>query len=98
MALSQLDRGFLEKEIDDAIKNVKTTIDMARTEEYRKFIQITNESDFAFGWALGQIIRGFTLYFLTTHGRNLDASEYEETAERINTRAREIRDAIFKSG
>ena len=68
MELDQVDRDFLEKEIDRAVADVKSTIEMARNEEYRKFTQIANESDFTFGWALGQTVRGFSYFLLIRHG------------------------------
>ena len=95
MAFDQIDSGFLEKEMDQAIVNVKSTIEMVRAEEYRKFTQITNESDFALGWALGQIVRGFGYFFLIRHGRNFNKSEMEEVVSRINKRSQEIKDAIL---
>ena len=94
MVLDQVDRDFLEKEIDRAASDVKSTIEIARNEEYRKLTQIANESDFTFGWALGQIVRGFSYFFLIRHGRNANESEIEEVVNRVNTRSKEIKDAI----
>src|SRR5574338_284749 len=96
MGLDQVDSDFLEKEIGRAIADVKSTIEITRNEEYRKFIQIDNESDFAFGWSLGQIVRGFLYFFLIRHGRNANGSEIEEMNNRISTRFKEIKDAIFR--
>ena len=98
MGLDQVDRDFLEKEIGRAIVDVKATIEMARNEKYRKLIQIANEPDFTFGWALGQIVRGFSYFFLIRHGRNTNESEIEEVVSRVNTRSKEIKDAIFSCG
>ena len=95
MGLDQVDRDFLEKEITRAVTDVKSTIEMTRNEEYRKFTQITNESDFTFGWTLGQIERGFSYFFLIRHGRNANESEIEEAISRINVRSKEIKDAII---
>ena len=98
MGLDQVDRDFLDKEIGRAVTDVKSTIEMARNEEYRKFTQIANESDFIFGWALGQIVRGFSYFFLIRHGRSTNESEMEEAISRVNTRSKEIKDAIFSCG
>ena|SRR3989442_345801 len=98
MELDQVDKGFLEKEIDRTVENVKSTIEMARNEEYRKFTQIINESDFVFGWSLDQIVQGFTYFFLIRHGRHLTESESNEVVSRVNTRSNEIKDAILSCG
>ena len=37
MGLDQVDRDFLEKEINRAVADVKSTIEMTRDERYRKF-------------------------------------------------------------
>lgn len=95
MGLDQVDRDFLEKEIGRAVADVKSTIEMTRDEKYRKFTQIANELDFTFGWSLGQIVRGFSYFFLIRHGRNANESEIEEMISRVNTRSKEIKDAIF---
>ncbi len=95
MKLDQVDRDFLEKEIDRAVADVKSTIEMVRNEEYRKFTQIANESDFTFGWALGQIVRGFSYFFLIRHGRNVNELEMEEVVSRVKIRSKEIKDAIL---
>ena len=94
MGLDKVDSDFLEKEIGRAVADVRATIEMTRNEKYRKFTQISNESDFAFGWALGQIVRGFSYFFLIRHGRNTNESEMEEAISRVNTRSKEIKDAI----
>lgn len=95
MELDQVDRNFLEKEISRAISDVKSTVEIARNEEYRKFTPITNESDFIFGWTLGQIERGFLYFFLIRHGRNANESEIKEAISKINIRSKEIKDVIF---
>ena len=66
---------------------------MLRANEYGRFVKITNESDFALGWSLGQIVRGFGYFFLIRHGRNFDESEKEEVISRINIRFKEIQDS-----
>ena len=95
MGLDQVDSNFVEKEIDRAVSDVKSTIEMARNEKYRKFTQVTNESDFTFGWALGQIVRGFLYFFLIRHGIQANESEIEEAVSRVNTRSKEIKEAIL---
>jgi hypothetical protein len=97
MVLDQVDSDFLEKEIKRAVVDVKSTIGMARDERYREFTLIANEPDFTFGWSLGQIVRGFSYFFLIRHGRAANESEMEEVISRVSTRSKEIKDAIFSS-
>ena len=52
MTLSNVERGFLEKLIDDEIKGMKGTIDIARDEKNKKEWQIQNDGDFE---GLGQV-------------------------------------------
>jgi len=52
MTLSNVERGFLEKLIDDEIKGMKGTIDIARDEKNKKEWQIQNDEDFE---GLGQV-------------------------------------------
>ena len=95
MGLDQVDSNFVEKEIGRAVSDVKSTIEMTRNKEYRKFTKITSETDFAFGWALGQIMRGFLYFFLIRHGRQANQTEIDEAVSRINVRSKEIQDAIL---
>ncbi len=59
MALSNEERGFLEKLIDQEIKGMKGTIDIARGEQSKREWQVLNDEDFALGWALSTIFNNF---------------------------------------
>jgi len=98
MALSNEERGFLEKRIDDEIKGMKATIDIARSENNRKEWQILNDADFALGWALGTIFNDFSHYISSIHQKRIDQVDIEQAIEIITKRVREIKEAIFKCG
>jgi len=98
MALSDEERGFLEKLIDGSIKEIKSTIDIARNESNRKEWQIQNDGDFALGWAMGTIFDNFALYLTNSRQRNPEHEDIEQAVEIITKRVREIKEAIFKCG
>jgi len=98
MALSNEERGFLEKLIDQEIKGMKGTIDIARGEQSKREWQVQNDEDFALGWALSTIFNNFVHYISNIHQKRIDQVDIEQTIEIITKRVREIKEAIFKCG
>ena len=98
MALSNEERGFLEKLIDEEIKGMKGTIDIARDEKNKKEWQIQNDGDFALGWALSTIFNNFVHYISNIHQKRIDQVDIEQAIEIITKRVREIKEAILKCG
>jgi len=98
MALSNDERGYLEKRIDKSINEVKGTIEIARTENNRKEWQIQNDGDFALGWEMGVIFDNFALYLTMSRQRNPEQEDIEQAVQIITKRVREIKEAIFKCG
>ncbi len=98
MTLSNEERGFLERRIDSSIKEIKTTIVIARNEDNRKEWQIQNDGDFALGWALGTIFNDFAFYYSNIRQSKPNQEEMDEAIEIISKRVRELKEAIFKCG
>ncbi len=98
MALDNEDRAYLEKAVDSIIRQVPTIMKMARTEEYKKFIQYKDEWDVVLALSMGMIYGLFTQYFITRHERTTNPDETSESNRVILRRTREIKDAIFKCG
>jgi len=98
VALDNEDRAFLEKTIDSVINQVPTIMTMARTEDYKKFIQYKDEWDVVLALATGIIYGRFAEYFVTRHQREPNTEETSETNQVILRRTGEIKDAIFKCG
>ncbi len=98
MALDNEDRAFLEKTIDSIINQVPTIMTMARTEEYKKFIQYKDEGDVVLALSMGMIYGAFVQYFLTRQQREPNPDEIVESNQVILRRTREIKEAIFKCG
>ena len=86
-------RGVLEQYIDSiviAIPNiVKVFFDPSN-----KALQIQDESDFAFGVALGNIQNAFLTTFVSIQARYPDPEEITEISDMISKRAPEIRNSI----
>jgi hypothetical protein len=86
-------RGVLEQYIDPiviAIPNiVKVFFDPSN-----KALQIQDESDFAFGVALGNIQNAFLTTFVSIQARYPDPEEITEISDMISKRASEIRNSI----
>ena len=59
MVLDEHDRGFLENLIDSEIKEVPSTMEMARMPRYQKEWQIQNDGDLVLGWFVGVIFSIF---------------------------------------
>ena len=98
MALSNEERGYLEKRIDKSIKEIKSTIEIARTENNRKEWQIQNDGDFALGWEMGVIFDNFALYITNSRQSRPDDEDIEQAVQIVTKRVREIKEAIFKCG
>jgi len=98
MALSNEERGFLEKLIDEEIKGMKGTIDIARDEKNKKEWQIQDDRDFALGWALSTIFNNFARYISDIHQKRIDQVDIEQAIEIITKRVRDIKESIFKCG
>jgi len=98
VALDNEDRAYLEKIIDSTIRQVTTIMKMARTEEYKKFVQYKDEWDVVLALSTGIIYGRFAEYFVTRHQREPNTEETSETNQVILRRTREIKDAIFKCG
>ena len=93
MGIDATMRGVLEQYIDSiviAIPNiVKVFFDPSN-----KALQIQDESDFAFGVALGNIQNAFLTTFVSIQARYPDPEEITEISDMISKRAPEIRNSI----
>ena len=95
MALDDDSRGQLERIIDRAVAEITTKVSIIRM--MKPELLIKEESDFAMGVAFGEIITSFAASRALGRGR-LTNEELKEAWTVIMKRAREIRDAIFKTG
>jgi len=98
MALSTLDRGQLEKIIDDVISQAGNDMKVYRQPEIKKKFMIQREEDFVLGWAMGTIVSDFSNYFVHANKRMITLEELVELIKIISVRIREIRDEIIKTG
>ncbi|MDE1862704.1 MAG: hypothetical protein KGI33_07320 [Thaumarchaeota archaeon] len=98
MALDHLDRGFLEKEIDNQIVTMPVTMRLARTGEFTVMANIQNHGDFCLGYAIATIMRATLDHYFNRHRISMPREEQQELATVINNRTKEIREAIFKCG
>lgn len=98
MVLDNVDRGFLEKEIDRAISEVPLVMKAVRESGYKKIANIREETDYVLGYVMGEIIKGFSIYFATRHGRIATPEELQEMTSIPLKRTKEIKDAIFNCG
>jgi len=60
MTLTNEERGHLEKSIDNEIKKLKGTVEIARGAIKNKEWGVKNDQDFVLGWSLGSIISDFS--------------------------------------
>ena len=93
-----MDRGQLEKIIDDTIAGVPELVQIYREESVKKQYFIKSEEDFAFGYSIARIFYPFKLYFSMTRIRAMTEDEEKEMHKIINKRLAEIRNAILNCG
>ena len=98
MTLSDIERGQLEKSIDNEIKKLKGTVDIARGAIKNKAWGVKNDQDFALGWSLGSIISDFSHNLTSSRQVNPPQEDIDEGVSIITKRIREIKEAIFKCG
>ena len=98
MTLSNEERGQLEKSIDNQIKKLKTTVDIARGATKNKEWGVKNDADFALGWSLGSIIADFSHNLTNLRQVNPPQEDIDEGVSIITKRIREIKEAIFYCG
>jgi len=98
MVLDEHDRGFLENLIDREIKEVPSTMQLARTPLYQKEWQIKSAADLVLGWTIGVIFTQFGMYYINLHKGILPQEDLDQSVDIVTKRVREIREAIFKCG
>ncbi|MFQ5969846.1 MAG: hypothetical protein ACE5J2_05070 [Nitrososphaerales archaeon] len=98
MALDTVDRGMLQRMIDDAIEDIDAWIQFSRRPEQKSRLQLKEEGDFVLGLTWGRVLGTFTANFAISHRRRLNSEEQHDLYDAVNKRTGEIRKAIFKSG
>ncbi len=85
------DEKFLHNQISDAVENMLQAVVMQAN--YRNEIKISESADFNFGWAIGFVERGFSLYYFRKHGKGPTDEDESNILKEIQKRLHEIRDA-----
>ena len=98
MTLNHADRAYLEKDFAQFLEQIPSIVQLSRTEDYKKSIQVIGADDFVLGFANGMLWGGFVNYFVGRHMRELDDYETKEFFEILHRRNRVIKEAIFKCG
>jgi len=98
MVLNEHDRGFLENLIDEEIKQVPSTMEIARMPRYQMEWQIKSDADLVLGWSIGSIFAGFVKYYTDLHKGGFPPGDSGQAVDIIIKRIREIKEAIFKCG
>ena len=98
MVLNPADRGILEQLIDQAVKDMRMTVQFVRSDRYSKIIKDKNGEDFILGFVFGRIDTTFKATFITTQDRILSKQEILEVENIIYNRIHELKEAIFKCG
>lgn len=95
MPLSTEERGILDKQIDDAIRNADRVVERFR--RIKNMFHFKEENDAAFGFILGVITGTFDQWMLD-HSKEANQDTIIEIQKVILNRSAEIRNAIFKVG
>ncbi len=98
MVLDSRDRGYLENLIDNEIKEVPNTMEIARAPRYQKEWQIQSDVDLVLGWTVGVIFTRFGSYYANFHNENLALEDLDQAVDIVIKRVREIKEAIFNCG
>ena len=98
MVLDDRTRGILENQIDKAIKTIPQLAKLSQREDFRKYFQLKEESDFMVGLVWGYALRAFQDMFILDHSRLPNEMETSDAMTIVFKRTKEIREAIFKCG
>lgn len=98
MVLTPLDRGILEKFVDNMIKEAPNEVKFFRIPKVKSALQIQQEEDFVFGMTYGKILQYYNDYYKLAHFKLPSDKEIEEIMEVIFNRIKEVKEAIFKAG
>jgi hypothetical protein len=98
MALSTIERGVLEKQIDHTLNGIKIIVDMTREEQYKAWLRDKDGVDMAIGLAYGEIIALYVSGFFVRNGRAPTGEESVESRKILDKRLGEIREAVYNCG
>ena len=98
MVLDPTQRGILEQLIDQAVKDMRMTVEFVRWDRYSKILKDKNAEDFILGFVYGRIDTTFKATFIATQDRILSKEEMLEVENTIYNRIDELKEAIFKCG
>lgn len=98
MVLDEATRELLEQQIDDAIQLVATLVPIYRNPDVKSELHFEDEETFILGFISGDIIGSFTTKFISQFKRPAITGEILQAITILISSAREIREAIFKTG
>ncbi len=98
MALQQKDKKMLDSMIDEEVIKIPGLIRNLRLPEFQNLFNISNETEYVYGYTHGSIVGRFeTYYFLVHKGQKPSGLEVDEIAKTIIRRSPEIKEKIAQN-
>lgn len=97
MPLEKKDKKILDTMIEEEISKIPGLVRNLRLPQFQAAFQISNESEYIYGYTHGSIIGKFETYYFVVHsGKKPSGLEVDEIGKTIFERSGEIRNAISK--